>query len=53
MAGYLIVNPEEESLNALKLNAAGEYEAVTHRETLHIDLCETCHLTVSVNQLFR
>jgi len=53
VAWYLIVDPDEESLSALKLDSEEVYNDVAHAETLEIDLCETCHLTVSVNQLFR
>jgi len=48
---YLIVDPDKETLLALKLQD-GEYQPVPHSDTLLIDICGTCSLNVKVDRLF-
>ena len=49
---YLIVDPDAESLLALRLND-GVYQSIPHTESLKIDLCDDCSLSVQVGRLFR
>jgi len=50
---YLIIDPEQKTLEALRLNADGVYQSVAHDETLDVDLCNECSLAVKVGGLFR
>lgn len=50
---YLVIDPEANTLQALRLNAAGEYQAVDHAESLTIDICGDCSLNVRVDRLFK
>jgi Uma2 family endonuclease len=49
---YLIVDPDEETLLALKLHD-GEYQPMSHSDILTIDICGTCSLSVRVDRLFQ
>jgi len=49
---YLIVDPDAETLEALKLRD-GEYQPMPYAETLKIDLCGTSSLNVKVDRLCR
>jgi Uma2 family endonuclease len=50
---YLIIDPEQKTLEAFRLNADGEYQSVSHDETLDVDICNHCSLAVKVGGLFR
>ncbi len=50
---YLIIDPDESNLQALKLDVNGEYQPVAHRETLNVDICEKCSLSVQVDRRFQ
>lgn len=50
---YLIIDPEQKTLQALRLDADGEYQSVAHDETLAVDICDQCSLAVKVGGLFR
>ena len=49
---YLIVDADEQVLQALRLDDAGQYQEVTHADPLNVDICETCQLAVKVDRLF-
>ena len=49
---YLIVDPDKETLLALKLHD-GEYQPMSHYEILSIDICGKCSLSVRVDRLFQ
>ena len=49
---YLIVDPDKETLLALKLHD-GEYQPMSHSDILTIDICGTCSLSVRVDRLFQ
>lgn len=49
---YLIADPENNSLQPLKLNPSGVYEPVSFSETLAVDICDGCALSVKVDRLF-
>ena len=49
---YLIVDPNEQVLQALRLDDTGQYQEVTHTDPLNVDVCETCQLAVKVDRLF-
>lgn len=50
---YLIIDPEQKTLEAHRLNGDGEYQTVDYNETLDVDLCDNCSLSVKVGGLFR
>ena len=50
---YLIVDPNASELVPLKLNDAGEYVAVEFSDSVTIDFCDDCHVSIDVNRLFR
>lgn len=50
---YLILDPDEKTLTALRLAEAGSYAEVEHSDTLEIDICDACSLNVKVDRLFR
>lgn len=50
---YLILDPDADSMEALKLQPSGEYQAVSHDDVLIIDICESCSLNLSTARLFR
>lgn len=50
---YLIVDPDAETLQCLRLNTNGEYESIAHSGTLNVDICEDCSLAVLVDRLFQ
>jgi len=49
---YLIVDPETDSLQPLRLNANDEYELAPFSNTLSIDICQHCALEVKIDRLF-
>ncbi len=49
---YLIIDPDANTLQALRLNDAGEYQPVEHTESLSVDICGNCSLAVRVDRLF-
>ncbi len=49
---YLILDPDNNTLLALRLDADGEYQAVTHDDTLNVDICGECSLAVQVGRVF-
>jgi Uma2 family endonuclease len=49
---YLIIDPEANTLQALRLDADGEYQPVDHAESLMVDICGDCSLAVRVDRLF-
>ena len=49
---YLIIDPDEESIQALRLEQ-GDYKLVTTESTLAVNICGNCSLTVDVSRLFR
>jgi Uma2 family endonuclease len=50
---YLIVDPDESKLTALRLNADGEFAEISFDGELSIDLCDDCHIQVNCAGLFR
>ena len=50
---YLIIDPDENSLQTLRLSESGVYEQVALADPLQVDLCETCSLNVRLDRLFR
>ena len=50
---YLIVDPDESTIEPLRLNDSGAYEQVSFTDHLQVDLCETCSLSVRLDRLFR
>ena len=50
---YLIIDPEANSLQPLRLNEHRVYEQVAFTECLAIDICDSCSLSVRVDRLFR
>lgn len=53
IAWYLILDPTEKTLTALRLDDAGEYAQAEFDDTLAIDICGACSLSVKVDRLFR
>ena len=49
---YLIIDPEANTLQALRLDADGDYQPVDHAESLMVDICGDCSLAVRVDRLF-
>ena len=49
---YLILDPDESTLQALKLDSNGEYQQVAQSETLQVDLRDDCSMNVSIEGLF-
>lgn len=49
---YLIVDPEGDDFQALKLDASGTYQTVPYSEILCVDICDKCSLSVCVDRLF-
>jgi Uma2 family endonuclease len=52
VAWYLIMDPDRDTLQALRLKDAGVYEQVTFTDRLEVDLCDSCSLSVRLNRLF-
>jgi len=50
---YLIVDPESDELTALQLSDDGEYVALETSESLHIEICDHCPLSINVDRVFR
>lgn len=49
---YLILDPEDRSIIALKLNSVGEYEETSFGDSIQMDICGSCELQVDVSRLF-
>lgn len=49
---YLIIDPDDKSLQVLRLDAGGAYQQVASEDQLRVDLCENCSLTVQLARLF-
>lgn len=49
---YLIIDPDADDFQALKLDASGKYQPMAHGETLSVDICDECSLSVRVDRLF-
>jgi Uma2 family endonuclease len=49
---YLIVDPENNTLQPLRLDDSGCYQCVAHDGILVVDICKECLLAVHVGQLF-
>lgn len=50
---YRIIDPDQQTLEALRLDADGEYQPVAHGDTLNVDICGECSLAVDVGRMFR
>ena len=50
---YLIIDPDDKTLQPHRLSESGVYEQVSFSEHLEVDLCETCSLNVRLDRLFR
>lgn len=49
---YLILDPDDSTTTALKHQGEEMYEAVTTGETLEMDICHDCRLSVKLDRLF-
>ncbi len=49
---YIIVDPDTESIQPLRLNADSQYELAPFSNTLSIDICQDCALEVKIDRLF-
>ncbi|MEZ6125951.1 MAG: Uma2 family endonuclease [Planctomycetaceae bacterium] len=49
---YLMIDPDANTLQALRLNSGGEYQLVDHAKSLVVDICSDCSLDVRVDRLF-
>lgn len=50
---YLIIDPDQDKLQPLRLNENGAYEQVSFTDHLEVHLCDSCSLSVRLDRLFR
>lgn len=49
---YLIVDPNKQALQALRLDERGQYQEIPHSDVLNADICGNCSLAVKIDRLF-
>ena len=49
---YLIIDPDANTLQPLRLNSAREYGPAEAREVLDVYLCDDCNLSARIDRLF-